>query len=436
MIKVNISDLQLCQKSLDNIQDSLQAALESKNPEALVDALLLAEPHFALCAKKGAFDGINIAKQVIYKGLNHQKKITWDIIDQSGISAEMISLIAQTIGLNLTQALLRSASSYESHYPISMAVDTALYRVALQESILQAKSDRYYSVRLSGRNSDSNHQCIVEAIEFYSQFDDGHVHLAHADLWRALRNFKPARNTKQNYLKLPDNVKRALKKHEALAISSYQYVRKHQDHAACTLSVVRELFEFDLKELAQLLLKDCLKIIESPDATDGIQYSLPRTNDRSYRVMSLMQQMGYPNRAEAFSAAWLSKPTRGDHEDLYSKMSALAYFIENEGTSEEVFAKQMSCVFTDFEKDEPDRTLPSLANLLFEMKRNIPTKNTAAWAKIDILNGHIGHLYGEYPKGAAEAAKELLEKNGTDIIKELKQSNGYRRGSLINDLGM
>ena len=152
--------------------------------------------------------------------------------------------------------------------------------------------------------------------------------------------------------------------------------------------------------------------------------------------MSLMQQMGYPNRAEAFSAAWLSKPTRGDHEDLYSKMSALAYFIENEGTSEEVFAKQMSCVFTDFEKDEPDRTLPSLANLLFEMKRNIPTKNTAAWAKIDILNGHIGHLYGEYPKGAAEAAKELLEKNGTDIIKELKQSNGYRRGSLINDLGM
>lgn len=435
MNQISASDIVLCQKSLKGIQDSLLLAIDSQNAEALVDVLLSTRQHFALCAEKGMYLAIDEARDTIYQTLKGNEKFTWSIISNSGISAEIIGLLANTIGRNLAQTILRASSSYNQDYSLNMADESALLRASMKEVMLMAKPD-YSAIRLHHFSNGGNHQCIVDAIEFFSKFEDGALHLAHVDLWRTLRNYKPSRNTKQNYLKLPDNVKRAIKKHESLVTASYHHVRSHQNHAACSLWVVRELFEFDLKELALLLMKDVLRITPSEGAPDGIVYSFPKTNDRSYRVASLMHQMGYVKSASGFAANWISRETHGDSDALNRKMCAIVYHVENEGTSPEIFSDLMKLLFSDFEKDYPDKAIQYLMTVLFELRRNLYTANSDTQAKLSTLSSHIGHLYGEYKSGAQMAKASIEDRNGADIIEEITSSHGYKRGSLISDLGM
>lgn len=435
MNKINTSDISLCQKSLKRIQDSLLLAIESQNAEALVDVLLSTQQHFALCAEKGLYLAIDKACNTIYQTLKSHEKTTWGIISNSGISSEIIGILSKTIGQNLTRTILRATSSYNNDYTMSLADESAIFKVSMQEVLLMAKPD-YSTIRLSNLSKDGNHQCIVDAIEFFSKCEDGAIHLAHVDLWRALRNYKPSRNTKQNFLKLPDNIKRALKKHEALATEAYRYVRQHQNHAACTPWVVRELFEFGIKDLAYIILKDCLNIHPNPNTPDGINFHFPDSCDRTYRIISLMDQMGYVETSDGFAEHWLKLATHGHTANLNQKMCAIDYLIENPGISATQFAGHMKSVFSDFENDYPDTAVQYLVTLLFELRRNIPTSNCVAQEKINTLSNHIGHLFGEFKRGAQTARLSMENRNGADIIDEITSSHGFKRGSLITDLGM
>ena len=149
-----------------------------------------------------------------------------------------------------------------------------------------------------------------------------------------------------------------------------------------------------------------------------------------------MDQMGYVETGDGFAEHWLKLATHGHTANLNQKMCAIDYLIENPGISATQFAGHMKSVFSDFENDYPDTAVQYFVTLLFELRRNIPTSNCEAQEKINTLSNHIGHLFGEFKRGAQTARLSMENRNGADIIDEITSSHGFKRGSLITDLGM
>ncbi len=433
MIQFNTSDILLCQKSLKDIQASLDIAIESRNAEALYDTLLTLPGHFELCAQKGLYGAIEEARQTVYRAINN-KKNTFEIISKSGISSELIGLLGETIGFNLTRTILRAESSYYQDYATTMADETALFKAKFKETMLSAKAD-YSMIYLTPYAKQGNYQCLIEAIESLSLFEQGAMHLTQADFWKALSSFKPARNTKQNYLKLPDALKKVIRKHHAMITESYNEYRAGQN-SGCSTSVIRELFEFDLKDLALLMLRDALKIQKDHAMPDGISLKIPRSYGRSYRLISLMSKMGFGHTADRFLEFHSNRKTHGDYENVHHLMCALAYMIECPFYDSKKGSQIMNETFSMLEKDYPEISTPALATLLFELRRNLNPKDELIQDKLSCLANHIGYLAGKLHHGHHHIKSHMSDWNADDIIDEIVKSSGFKRANLTSDLGM
>lgn len=449
----NIKSIEACQKSLHDTCDLFTIAFSKKQHEAFLDAVLSIEAHAEYCVQHKQYYAINIATNSIHSILHDNRKAFREMIEKSPVRQEIIAMLSASLGthrlvslLKLEQNNSRSHGLYsnEDLYKLSLADECTIYKGKLIEFLRSGIESNYYSINLSGPAEWGEHLSIAEAIHFFAKVEDGKQHLAKIKLWKSLSEYSPSKKTKTNYLKLPDSIKQAIAAHEDLMCESYLAENPGQAPFYCSNWVARELIEFGLKKIGTLILHSNFGLNKMPEVAMSLYRSVKiEDNERTYRGLSLLRELGHESMAETMAEPFLSLLLRGNYSQTHKKLASLAYYFELPSIDDELFQHILTQAVEQMKTDQPRDSAPQVALMLIEMHRahsKIDSGATFLHERLGILHKAVGHfimgsITDRYPV-SEHPTVTLLANKAKDVLAVIEQTHSYKRGMISADMGL